>query len=181
MPTGWVSDLDEQTARAWQLVSAGLPEVDFVDRDPLYSVGLTILLVEAAVYHRRWATECPEKYGADVIGHIRRGLEVPAVDFAEAMAALPKLREGAVRALEGIDALVLPASAIVAPPIAAGTEVREPITRFTRPFNTTGQPVVTLPAPVRGLPVGIQVVGRTNGGALAAAAWLEQRWKTLGA
>jgi Asp-tRNA(Asn)/Glu-tRNA(Gln) amidotransferase A subunit family amidase len=181
VPAGWVSDLDEQTARAWQLVSAGLPEVDFVDRDALYSVGLTILLVEAAVYHRRWATECPEKYGADVIGHIRRGLEVPAVDFAEAMAALPLLREEAVRAMEGIDALVLPAAAIVAPPIAAGTEVREPITRFTRPFNTTGQPVVTLPAPVQGLPVGIQVVGRTNSGALAAAAWLEQRWKTLGA
>jgi Asp-tRNA(Asn)/Glu-tRNA(Gln) amidotransferase A subunit family amidase len=181
VPAGWVSDMDEQTAHAWQLVSAGLPEVDFVGREALYSVGLTILLVEAAVYHRRWATECPEKYGADVIGHIRRGLEVPAVDFAEAMAALPRLREEAVRAMEGIDALVLPAAAIVAPPIAAGTEVREPITRFTRPFNTTGQPVVTLPAPVQGLPVGIQVVGRTNSGALSAAAWLEQRWKTLGA
>jgi Asp-tRNA(Asn)/Glu-tRNA(Gln) amidotransferase A subunit family amidase len=181
IPAGWVSDLDEQTARAWRLVSAGLPEVEFVKRESLYSVGLTILLVEAAVYHRRWAAQFPEKYGADVIGHIRRGLEVPAVDFAEAMAALPRLREDALRAMEGIDALLLPASAIVAPPIVAGTEVREPITRYTRPFNTTGQPVVTLPAPVRGLPVGIQVVGRTNSGALAAAAWLEQRWKTLSA
>jgi aspartyl-tRNA(Asn)/glutamyl-tRNA(Gln) amidotransferase subunit A len=179
VPAGWVSDLDEQTARAWQLVSAGLPEVEFVNRDALYSVGLTILLVEAAVYHRRWAAEFPEKYGADVIGHIRRGLEVLAVDFAQAMAALPELRADAARALEGIDALILPASAIVAPAISAGTEVREPITRYTRPFNTTGQPVVSLPAPVRGLPVGIQVVGRTNSGTLAAAAWLEERWKTL--
>ena len=63
--------------------------------------------------------------------------------------------------------------------MTAGTEVREPITRFTRPFNTTGQPVVALPAPVRGLPVGIQVVGRTNTGALGAAAWLEQEWQQL--
>jgi Asp-tRNA(Asn)/Glu-tRNA(Gln) amidotransferase A subunit family amidase len=179
VPAGWVADLDEPTERAWRLVSAGLPEVEFVKRDPLYSVSLTILLVEAAVYHRRWATQCPEKYGADVLGHIRRGLEVLAVDFAEAMAVWPKLREEATRAMEGIDALVLPASAIVAPPITAGTEVREPITRYTRPFNATGQPVVTLPAPVRGLPVGIQVIGRTNSGALAAAGWLEERWKTL--
>jgi aspartyl-tRNA(Asn)/glutamyl-tRNA(Gln) amidotransferase subunit A len=81
--------------------------------------------------------------------------------------------------MEGIDALVLPATAIVAPALDAGVEVREPVTRFTRPFNTTGQPVVTLPAPVSGLPVGIQVVGRTNGGAIAAAAWLEARWKTV--
>ena len=82
-----------------------------------------------------------------------------------------------MRAMDGIDALVLPATAIVAPPISSGTEVREPITRYTRPFNTTGQPVVTLPAPVRGLPVGIQVVGRTNSEAIAAAAWLEQKCK----
>jgi Asp-tRNA(Asn)/Glu-tRNA(Gln) amidotransferase A subunit family amidase len=48
--------------------------------------------------------------------------------------------------------------AIVAPKIGA-PDVREPLTRFTRPFNTTGHPVICLPAPVSGLPVGIQVVG----------------------
>jgi hypothetical protein len=31
---------------------------------------------------------------------------------------------------------------------------------------------------VQGLPVGIQVVGRTNEGAIAAALWLEQRWQS---
>jgi len=179
VPAGWVSDLDEETARAWRLVSAGLPEVVFVDRMPLYDVGLTILLVEAAVYHRRWIAEFPEKYGPDVLGNLRRGLEVLAVDFDEAIVALPGLRDGAMRAMEDVDALVLPATAIVAPRIGAGVEVREPVTRYTRPFNTTGQPVVTLPAPVRGLPVGIQVVGRTNSDAIGAAAWLEKRWKTL--
>ncbi len=179
IPAGWVSDLDEQTARAWGLVSAGLPEVEFVAREPLYNAALVILLVEAAVYHRLWAAGCPEKYGADVLGHIHRGLEVRAVDFDEAIVSWPRLREDAARAMEGIDALVLPATAIVAPPISAGTEVREPSTRYTRPFNASGQPVVTLPAPVRGLPVGIQVVGKTNSGALGAAAWLEQRWKAL--
>jgi aspartyl-tRNA(Asn)/glutamyl-tRNA(Gln) amidotransferase subunit A len=181
IPAGWVTDLDEDTARAWQLVSAGLPEVEFVKRDPLYRFSLTVLQVEASTYHRRWVTECPEKYGADVLGHLKRGLEILAVDYAEAMAALPELRAEAERAMDGLDGLVLPATAIVAVPISAGTEVREPITRFTRPFNATGQPVVTLPAPVRGLPVGIQVVGRTNSGAIAAAAWLEHEWKGLGA
>jgi Asp-tRNA(Asn)/Glu-tRNA(Gln) amidotransferase A subunit family amidase len=73
----------------------------------------------------------------------------------------------------------LPATAIVAPPISASTESREPITRYTRPLNATGQPVVSLPAPVRGMPVGIQVVGRTNSVAIGAAAWLEQQWKEL--
>jgi aspartyl-tRNA(Asn)/glutamyl-tRNA(Gln) amidotransferase subunit A len=176
VPAGWVRDLDAETANAWAAVSADLPEVPFPDRDELFKVGLTILLVEAAAYHRRWATEFPEKYGADVIGHIRRGLEVLAVDFEAALMALPRLRARAQNAMEKINALILPATAIVAPLITAGNEVREPLSRFTRPFNTTGQPVVSLPAPAAGLPVGIQVVGRTNGETLAVAAWLEREW-----
>jgi aspartyl-tRNA(Asn)/glutamyl-tRNA(Gln) amidotransferase subunit A len=181
VPAGWVSGLDPPTERAWRRVSAEIPEIDFPDREKLYQVGLTILLVEAAVFHLRWATESPEKYGEDVIAHIRRGLGILAVDFDEALVAREQLREEANRAMEGIDALILPATAIVAPLVEAGDEVREPLSRFTRPFNTTGQPVVTLPAPVRGLPVGIQVVGRTNGGAIAVAQWLERKWQSLSA
>jgi aspartyl-tRNA(Asn)/glutamyl-tRNA(Gln) amidotransferase subunit A len=181
VPSGWVSGLDAPTEEAWRRVSDGVPEVDFLDRERLYQVGLTVLLVEAAVYHRRWAAEYPEKYGADVIGHIRRGLAILAVDFDEALVAMGELRLEALRAMEGIDALILPATAIVAPLVEAGMEVREPLSRFTRPFNTTGQPVVTLPAPAQGLPVGIQVVGHTNSGAVNAALWLERKWQSLSA
>jgi len=179
VPRGWIASLDEPTERAWRLVSRGLPEIDFVDRDRLFRAGLTILLVEAATYHRRWVAECPEKYGADVLAHLKRGLTIPAVDYVEAVRERSRLVAEAERALDGIDALLLPATAIVAPLIAAGDEVREPLTRFTRPFNTTGQPVVTLPAPVTGLPVGMQVVGRTNLGTLRAAMWLEREWHNL--
>lgn len=177
VPAGWIADLDDDTARVWNEVSAGFPEVEFPDRRELFDAGLTILLVEAAAFHRGWATQYPEKYGADVLGHIRRGLEILAVDFEAAREAQRRLREQSQRAMEGIDALILPATAIVAPLISAGTEVREPLTRFTRPFNTSGQPVVSLPAPSSGLPVGIQVVGRTNRDALNVAATLEREWR----
>jgi aspartyl-tRNA(Asn)/glutamyl-tRNA(Gln) amidotransferase subunit A len=179
MPRGWITGLDEPTERAWRLVSRGLPEIDFVDRDRLFRAGLTILLVEAATYHRRWVAECPEKYGPDVLAHLQRGLGVPGVDLVEAMRERARLVSEASRAMEGIDALVLPATAIVAPMLEGSNDAREPLTRFTRPFNTTGQPVVVLPAPVRGLPVGIQVVGKTNEATLRAALWLEQEWQNL--
>ena len=181
VPAGWVAGLDEPTERAWRLVSSGLPEISFVDRDRLFRNGLTILLVEAATYHRRWAGEFPEKYGPDVLGHIRRGLGVVAVDFEEALRERPQLQAEAQHAMRDVDALVLPATALVAPPVGAGDEVREPLARFTRPFNATGQPVVALPAPVPrgGLPVGIQVIGRTNTDTLRAALWLEREWKNL--
>ena len=179
VPAGWVRDLDEPTQRAWERVSAGLPEVEFLDRDRLFRVGLTILLVEAATYHREWATSSPEKYGADVLAHIQRGFGIPAVDYAEALEEWPALREESLLAMDGVDALILPATAIVAPPLAAGTKVREPLSRFTRPFNTTRQPVITIPAPVPegSLPVGIQIVGRSNAEVIAIATWLEREWR----
>jgi Asp-tRNA(Asn)/Glu-tRNA(Gln) amidotransferase A subunit family amidase len=179
VPAGWIEGLDEPTDQAWRLVSRGLPAIDFVDRDLLFRTGLTILLVEAATYHRRWVGEFPEKYGSDVLGHLHRGMGILAVDFEEALRERPRLQQAASRAMDGIDALLLPATAIVAPSVDAGNEVREPLTRFSRPFNTTGQPVVTLPAPVRGLPVGMQVVARSNPEALRAAMWLEREWHNL--
>jgi aspartyl-tRNA(Asn)/glutamyl-tRNA(Gln) amidotransferase subunit A len=176
VPAGWVSGLDEPTSRAWERVSRGLPEIEFIDRERLYRVGQIILLVEAAAYHRKWVTESPEKYGADVLGHLQRGLGILAVDFEEPMLVRPQLAEEASRAMQGIDALLLPATAIVAPPIDSAIDVREPLSRFTRPFNTTHQPVAVLPAPTHGLPVGMQVVGHSNAATLRAARWLEREW-----
>jgi len=177
IPRDWVMDLDEATQRAWAQVSEGIPEIDFPPRDRLFRACLTILQAEAATYHRKWASEFPEKYGVDVLGHIRHGLGIPAVDYVAAMRERQQLQLMAEQAMEGIDALILPATAIVAPRIDAGNEVREPLARFTRPFNATRQPVAVVPAPVDGLPVGIQVVGRDNQGTLRAARWLEQQWR----
>jgi Asp-tRNA(Asn)/Glu-tRNA(Gln) amidotransferase A subunit family amidase len=79
--------------------------------------------------------------------------------------------------MRGLDALLLPSTASVAPLIAAEVDT-SPLVRFTRPFNLTGQPVFSLPAPGDGLPVGIQVIG--HGGRdielAAVAAGLERAW-----
>src|SRR5438094_8219626 len=177
VPARWVSGLDQPTSEAWGSVSRGLPEIEFGDRDTFFQVGLTILLFEAAAYHRRWATDSPEKYGEDVLRLIRRGFEVTPASYEQALLERTRLQDQAERAMEGLDALILPATAVVAPPIETANDMREPLSRFTRPFNTTRQPVAVLPAPVSGLPVGIQVAGVTNTETLRAAAWLEQEWK----
>ena len=82
--------------------------------------------------------------------------------------------------MEGVDALLLPATPRVAPVVEESDSVRPLMTRLTRPFNVTGQPIVTLPAPAKGLPVGIQVVGHYGDDAKVAAiaAWLEDSWRT---
>jgi len=177
IPAGWVSDLDPDVLKAWRFAAAGIPVVEFVDRMPLFRNGLTILMVEASAYHARRLKEHPDEFGADVVEHLRNGNKISSRDFAQAAGTAPLLREAARRAMRDLDALVLPTTAIVAPPVTAGNEVREPLARYTRPFNMSGQPVVAIPVPVgSGLPVGVQVVGRTNALALASAAWLEKQW-----
>jgi len=73
--------------------------------------------------------------------------------------------------------VLVPTTAAVAP-LIQGRINSEPLTRFTRAFNYTGQPVFSLPIKTSGLPVGIQVVGRIGKDAeLAAIALaLEQVW-----
>src|SRR6266545_8020599 len=53
-PAGWVGDdVDGPTGEAWRKVSDGVEEIEFLDRDQLFQVGLTILLFEAAAYQDR--------------------------------------------------------------------------------------------------------------------------------
>ncbi len=181
IPRGWAAEvgLDAATAAAWKRVSRGIPEVDFVDRAALHDTGLTILLAEAWSYHQHWFRAGPEKYGADVRALLAAGREVPRRRYVDALLEQSRLRAAAEDRLAAVDALLLPAVPFVAPRI--GEDVaRGKLLAFTRPFNTTGHPVIALPAPTPGLPVGIQVVGRFGGEAalVEVALALETAWRT---
>ncbi len=155
---GWADGVDATTRTAWDAATRGLPEIDLPDRLAMGAAGLTILLVEAAAHHRRWVEEMPDRYGADVLELLRAGLRLERHEYSMALYEQSRLRERAEQALAGWDAVVCPTTRIVAPPIGAGYE-RADLTGHTRPFNTTGQPVIVLPVPSPGLPVGLQVVG----------------------
>jgi aspartyl-tRNA(Asn)/glutamyl-tRNA(Gln) amidotransferase subunit A len=180
VPAGWVTGLDEETETVWRRVSAGIAEVPFVDRVRLADTGREILFYEAADFHRERVEQFPELFGEDVLRLLRQGLEISEDSYRSAIERRLELRDEASEAMVGLDALVLPATASVAP-LIGDQEVREQLTRFTRPFNTTGQPVVTVPAPVHGLPVGVQVVGRLGDEAtvIEVALALETAWSKL--
>jgi Asp-tRNA(Asn)/Glu-tRNA(Gln) amidotransferase A subunit family amidase len=177
VPAGWVEDLDEPTADAWRTVAGSLPEIDFPSRRELFEITETIQRAEATSFHRPWMNRWPERYSSDVLERLRAGLDVKAVDYLDARRGQRRMRIASRRAMNDVDAILVPATACVAPPVDAA-EVREPLTRFTRPFSLTGQPIVVLPAPVSGLPVGIQVVGRwgDDGRVVAIARTLEKEW-----
>ncbi|HEX4216005.1 MAG TPA: amidase [Candidatus Dormibacteraeota bacterium] len=177
VPEGWGEDLDQDTDRAWRRVAGDLPRIPFPDQQRLVDVGAIILRVEAAALHRRWLERHPERYGADIRGLLEVGLQVPRRDYVEALAAQARARTEVEQALAGWDGILLPTVRVVAP-LVEGPHDRGLLSDYTRPFNTTGHPVVALPAPAPGPAVGIQVVGHFAGerDLLALAAALERDW-----
>ncbi len=181
---GWAEDLDAVVAPVWKRVSAGLPQIDFPSRAELNDAGFTILLAEAAAFHRQWIATVPEKYGSDVLEVLRRGLQVSRQAYVEALLKQSRLRAAADDALAsaGVDAVLVPATRIAAPLVGEHFE-RPDLTGYTRPFNATGQPAICLPVSGCEVPVGIQVVGRhgMDANLLRVALALEADWSKAAA
>jgi aspartyl-tRNA(Asn)/glutamyl-tRNA(Gln) amidotransferase subunit A len=159
VPSGWVDDLDAQTDAAWRDISHGLPEIEFPERERFATAILPIMQGEAAANHRDRLTQHRDVYGSDVLSFIERGLGMTAADYIRAQREAARLREECELAMLDWDALLLPVTARVAPRLV-DKDVREPLTRFTRPFNLTGHPAFSIPLPgSQPLPVGVQLVG----------------------
>jgi Asp-tRNA(Asn)/Glu-tRNA(Gln) amidotransferase A subunit family amidase len=158
-PAGWADELDEPTTLAWAEVGSRLPEVTLPDPALFAQTAVTIQSGEAAAFHRDWMRAGAERYGADVRAKLEAALEVRAADYVRACDERPALTEAVEQVLAEVDALVLPATAMTAPPLD-GPEHREELLRFTRPFSLTGHPCIVIPAPAAGPPVGIQLVGK---------------------
>ena len=177
VPSGWVSDLDEPTESVWCELSEGLPRIVFPARDRFARAILPIMQGEAASNHRQWLETYRDQYGSDVLAFIEGGLSVTLTEYEAARHEAELLREECELAMLDWDAIMLPTTARVAPRLE-DNDVREPLTRFTRPFNLTGHPAVSIPVPgTANLPVGIQLVGNLGGdAALGRVALALERW-----
>jgi aspartyl-tRNA(Asn)/glutamyl-tRNA(Gln) amidotransferase subunit A len=182
VPASWITPLDEATQTAWELVSADLPAVELPSLEAMQRACLDIMFREAAAYHREWLDSRPEAYAPDVLARLRTAAQVTETDYVRAIAERGRFQAEVANAMRGLDGILLPATGAVAPPIGDAVDT-QPLVRFTRPFNLTGQPVFSLPAPVPGLPVGIQVVGHLGRDAelVGVAAGLEAAWARSGA
>jgi aspartyl-tRNA(Asn)/glutamyl-tRNA(Gln) amidotransferase subunit A len=112
-----------------------------------------------------------------VLERLRQGAAITFEQHVKALWAREMARTAVRAAMHGWDAVLLPTCACVAPR-HDDPDRREPLTRFLRAFSLTGQPVITVPAPVSGLPVGVQVVGHfgDDAGVATVAFALEREW-----
>jgi aspartyl-tRNA(Asn)/glutamyl-tRNA(Gln) amidotransferase subunit A len=135
-------------------------------------VYLHIVLPEAAQFHAPFLEQFASLYSPNVRLRLEMGRYLLAEDYVRAMRLRVTLTAAVDAALDGCDALLLPALAIPAPPLGASTvdvngatePVRAAMLRLTQLFNITGHPSIALPAAhdVDRLPRGLQIVGRRH-------------------
>ncbi len=122
---------------------------------------------------------------------VEQGLQLKGTDFANALGARHEFWEKVRRVYERFDLLLCPTLPVL--PFPIGQDEASPIdgeqlrplqwTRFTYPFNLTGQPAASVPAgwSQSGLPIGLQIVGNRHADVLVlqvARAWEQiQPWK----
>jgi aspartyl-tRNA(Asn)/glutamyl-tRNA(Gln) amidotransferase subunit A len=139
------------------------------DVDPLF-------MYEVAGVHRELFAENADLYGDDVRGKIERCLDVTDAESERGSNARAAFRAEAEAAIAGLDLVIAPTLALVAPAIGSAEpgslEFRRSMIRFTFPFNALGWPALALPCgPAEdGLPASVQIVGRSGADALVLAA-----------
>lgn len=153
-------------------LGAELVDVTWDDAKAARAVAYTLSRAEAAAFHGESLRRIPDRFAAELRTSFEAGFFVPIEGYFQALKAREVVRRSiaALFAAQRIEALVLPTLAATAVPAADlivhyddGDEpVRAAYTRFTQPFNATGQPVLSLPCGFddQRLPVGLQVVGR---------------------
>jgi len=190
----FLDKLDRDTRAAFEhtratLASAGhnVQDVAIAHADRTADVYLHIVLPEAAWYHAPMLATSADKYSPGVRLRLEMGAYILAEDYLRGMHGRPVLRKAVDRALEGLDALLLPALAIGAPPIGAQSvtidgnpePLRALMLRLTQLFNITGHPAIAIPCGTGsdGLPRAIQLVGHRGATArlLEIAATLERQ------
>jgi aspartyl-tRNA(Asn)/glutamyl-tRNA(Gln) amidotransferase subunit A len=139
----------------------------------------TVFMREVAESHDGLFPEHAESYGVNLRTKLERCLAVTDAQLEAARRRRTEYREQAAEALSGVDLLVTPTLAFVAPPaVKDDLAIREAVIRFTFPFNALGWPALALPCgPAdHGLPASVQLVGPAGEDArvLAAGSVLEQ-------
>ncbi len=129
----------------------------------------------AVVHHDLWRDH-REAYGAEVAWKVELAMAVTDADAEEAGHARRRFREQIAVLTAGVDLVVTPTLAMVAPPAALGERpIRDRMLQFTYPWNAVGAPALALPcgAAEDGLPASVQIIGRPGDDALVLAAGRE--------
>ncbi|HEX6018719.1 MAG TPA: amidase [Burkholderiaceae bacterium] len=127
--------------------------------------------VETAVAHESTFPSRRQEYGPGLAGLIDAGRALSGLEY-QRIALRRRVFTGLVhRALEPVDALLVPAQPFAAPTVERMATLGQvpaelaALIRYTAPFDLSGHPTLTVPAAftAKGLPVAVQFVGKHLG------------------
>ncbi|MBI4302734.1 MAG: amidase, partial [Chloroflexi bacterium] len=136
--------------------------------------GITIMAVEASVFHQEMFARHKDEYGPKIRQLIEKGLNISAIEYAKALRTRAQLQDNMKSLFSRVNALVTPGAAGAAPKSLAttGSAVMQ------GPWSVTGLPAISLPTGLSkdGLPLAIQLVGPQLGEAslFAVVRWCER-------
>ena len=149
--------LGRLAAAGWELREVSAPWLD-----DLHGWEDVLGVIVAREAHQVHAGRDTGGYADGTRALLELGAGVSEQQYAAAMASRDDLTAAIDASLAGLDALAGPSVGFVAPeqdpPFGVGEDSGEG--RFTGPYNLSGHPAVSLPVPVSGLPVGLQLAGR---------------------
>jgi aspartyl-tRNA(Asn)/glutamyl-tRNA(Gln) amidotransferase subunit A len=151
-------------------MGAEVTEVSFPMFEYSQPISSAILMAEASACHRDLLRRHGDKLYPPVRLRLEGGLFISAADYLRAQQGRTLLDREARGLLEQVDLLAGPTEPVTAPELgAAQVPVGEDtlgtvaaLTQFTRPYNITGFPAISIPCGFSdsGLPIGLQLAGR---------------------
>jgi aspartyl-tRNA(Asn)/glutamyl-tRNA(Gln) amidotransferase subunit A len=156
-------------------ITASLREIAPLATDGSYKSWMdpysAVFTAEAYAYHKEYIEKSPNLYQAATLKRLRVGADVTAAIYIKSRREMERLRRSIADVFENVDVLITPTVRI--PPFSVADlqadidSVRAKelaMLHNTRLWNLTGLPIISVPCGFtrRGLPIGMQIIGRPN-------------------
>jgi aspartyl-tRNA(Asn)/glutamyl-tRNA(Gln) amidotransferase subunit A len=158
--------------KAFEAAGARVVDVNISDIQTIYEAQQHIVNAEAYFEHRK-AVEAGAPFQEEVLERLKRGAQIPASDYIEALRVRPVARRVFDLVFRDVDILLAATCGITAPSIDERSTVLNGktyptpwlLTRLTAPANLSGHPALSVPFGVdrHELPVGMQLIGPWGG------------------